>query len=222
MKKILILASNPRGDLRIDREIRDLKKAIKRNKNAAQFEVEIELAVRPEDLQELVFDNKPYIVHFCGHGTGEQGLVFENDTEGEQLLSNQALSGLFQTINNDVECILYANAAINLDWKNNPDAVLRPFEGIEEIPVDLDESFEGLQPTKLLNQTELGKTLLILGDPGSGKTITLLQLAQKLVNQTEGDLTLPIPVVFNLSSWGQKQQPIEKWLIEELVLSLLE
>ncbi len=111
---------------------------------------------------------------------------------------------------------LYANTAINLDWKANPDAVLRPFEGIEEIPVELDESFAGLQPTKILNQTGLGKTLLILGEPGSGKTITLLQLAEKLVNQTEQDLTKPIPVVFNLSSWGQKQQPLEKWLIEEL------
>ncbi len=66
-----------------------------------------------------------------------------------------------------------------------------------------------------LSKTGQGKTLLILGEPGSGKTITLLQLAEKLVNQTERDLTKPIPVVFNLSSWGQKHQPIEKWLIEE-------
>ncbi len=110
---------------------------------------------------------------------------------------------------------LYANSAINLDWKNSPDAVLRPFAGMEEIPVELDESFEELQPTDILSQTGQGKTLLILGEPGAGKTITLLQLAEKLVNQTEQDLTKPIPVVFNLSSWGQKQQPIEKWLIEE-------
>ena len=76
MKTILIWAANPKGDLRIDREIRDLKKAIERSKNSEQFEIKIELAVRPEDLQELFFDNKPYIVHFCGHGTGEQGLIF--------------------------------------------------------------------------------------------------------------------------------------------------
>ncbi|MGB5711526.1 MAG: NACHT domain-containing protein, partial [Waterburya sp.] len=110
---------------------------------------------------------------------------------------------------------LYANSAINLDWKNSPDAILRPFAGMEDLPVELDESFEKLQTTDILNQTGEGKTLLILGEPGSGKTITLLQLAEKLVNQTEQDLTKPIPVVFNLSSWGQKQQSIEKWLIEE-------
>ncbi|MEY2857068.1 MAG: hypothetical protein RLZZ74_1380, partial [Cyanobacteriota bacterium] len=106
MKKILILASNPNQDLRIDREIRDLKKAVKRSSSQEQFEVEIELAIRPGDLQELFQEYKPYIVHFCGHGTGEKGLVFENQTGGEQLVSNQALSSLFRIFGNDVNCVL--------------------------------------------------------------------------------------------------------------------
>ncbi|MEM9276025.1 MAG: NACHT domain-containing protein [Cyanobacteria bacterium P01_F01_bin.143] len=110
---------------------------------------------------------------------------------------------------------LYADTAIKLDLKTRPDAVLRPFEGLEVLPVELDESFAELKQTDIYSQIGDGKTLLILGDPGSGKTITLLQLAEKLVNQTEQDLSKPIPVVFNLSSWGQKQQPIEKWLMEE-------
>ena len=111
---------------------------------------------------------------------------------------------------------LSGHNAINLDWKNSPNAVLRPFEVAEDLPVELDESFDELQTTDILNQTGLGQTLLILGEPGSGKTIALLQLAKKLINQSELDLTKPIPIVFNLSSWGHKQQPIEKWLIEEL------
>ena len=413
MKKILILSSNPRNDLKLDREIKDLKNVIKRAKNQSQFQTEFELEVYPEELQGYFLEHEPRIVHFCGHGTGEQGLVLQDREGREQVVSTEALSNLFALFDKQVECVLlnacysevqaneivqhinyvigmsheirddaaiafatgfyralgwgksieeayefgrnaiqiqiakantsrsrtsetnrkmiavditepiiipedlkpvlkkkphltsfpekiispdsveepdlsipsnvppeliaaleeeerykqyrertretwdefgqanlagrkpiskneyrqrktllnkvqqfwiegflkpslYANTAINLDLQNNPDAVLRPFEGLEDIPIDLDESFEGLQPTQILNQTELGKTLLILGDPGSGKTITLLQLAQKLVKQTEQDLTKPIPVVFNLSSWGQKQQPIENWLIEEL------
>ncbi|MBD2461749.1 hypothetical protein H6G89_11870 [Oscillatoria sp. FACHB-1407] len=34
----------------------------------------------------------------------------------------------------------------------------------------------------------VGRTLLILGEPGSGKTITLLKLAQNLLARTEADL----------------------------------
>lgn len=111
---------------------------------------------------------------------------------------------------------LYADAAIDLELKKRSDAVLPPFTEIEVLPVELDESFEELQQTDIYNQIGYGKTLLILGEPGSGKTIALLQLAQRLVERTEKDLSQPIPVVFNLSSWGKKRQTIEEWLIEEL------
>ncbi|MGK7938414.1 MAG: NACHT domain-containing NTPase [Xenococcaceae cyanobacterium] len=60
------------------------------------------------------------------------------------------------------------------------------------------------------------KTLLILGEPGSGKTIALLQLAKRLIEQAKYDKNRPIPVIFNLSSWGQKDESLEKWLIKEL------
>src|SRR5205823_2709689 len=41
--------------------------------------------------------------------------------------------------------------------------------------------------------------LLILGEPGSGKTTMLLELARALIERAEVDETLPIPVVFPLA-----------------------
>ena len=58
--------------------------------------------------------------------------------------------------------------------------------------------------------------LLILGDPGSGKTTTLLILARDLLRRAELDEQHPIPVVFNLSSWSEDQPPLTEWLVEEL------
>jgi serine/threonine protein kinase len=58
--------------------------------------------------------------------------------------------------------------------------------------------------------------LLILGDPGSGKTTTLLELTRHLLDRAMLDTVHPIPVIFNLSSWGEKQQPLTDWLIDEL------
>jgi hypothetical protein len=69
-----------------------------------------------------------------------------------------------------------------------------------------------------------------LGEPGSGKTTTLLELARDLIARAEKDSTLPIPVVFNLSSWAEqrqkrskkrqpqaeKPQAIAQWLVNEL------
>src|SRR5215216_192430 len=59
-------------------------------------------------------------------------------------------------------------------------------------------------------------SLLILGEPGAGKTITLLQLANGLVRRAETNPRYLIPVVLNLSSWEEGHASFEAWLIEEL------
>ena len=104
--KILILASNPRKDLNIDREIRDLKEVIKKSRNRQELEVEDALAVRVGDLQGLLLDHEPQIVHFCGHGTGEQGLVLQDELGQERRVSTEALKNLFGLFENQVECVL--------------------------------------------------------------------------------------------------------------------
>ena len=43
MKKILILTSNPKNDLKLRREIKDLQNVIKRSKNQSQLETKLEL-----------------------------------------------------------------------------------------------------------------------------------------------------------------------------------
>jgi hypothetical protein len=109
--KILILASNPRQDLNLDREIRDLKEVIQKSRNDQSFEVENALAVRVEDLQDLLFKYEPQIVHFCGHGAGQPGLVFERHDDGEQWVRTDALRDLFRLFANRVvmcvaQCLL--------------------------------------------------------------------------------------------------------------------
>lgn len=63
----------------------------------------------------------------------------------------------------------------------------------------------------------MNRALLILGAPGSGKTVTLLQLARDLISQAEQDESFgqPVPVVFNLSTWTEGQ-PLIDWLVAEL------
>jgi formylglycine-generating enzyme required for sulfatase activity len=106
MKKILILEANPKGDLALNQEIRDLKKVVERSRDHEDFQVEIGLAVRPRDLQELMLDFEPHIVHFSGHGTGNQGLMLVDDAGRERLVSTEALSGLFELFASRVECVV--------------------------------------------------------------------------------------------------------------------
>ncbi len=106
MKKILILAANPRKDLNLDREIRDLKKIIESSQDAENFQVVHEPAVRVGDLQDLLLKHRPNIVHFCGHGGGELGLMFDSDIGREQQVGTEALSDLFRLFTDTIECVL--------------------------------------------------------------------------------------------------------------------
>ena len=61
-----------------------------------------------------------------------------------------------------------------------------------------------------------GRALLILGAPGSGKTVTLLELCRPVLEGAEADPRRPVPVVLNLSTWAQKQAPLEAWIADEM------
>ncbi|MEH2124303.1 CHAT domain-containing protein [Nostoc sp.] len=108
MKRILILASNPKGTsvLDLDREIRDIREGLKLSPNRDEFDIEVRGAVRPSDLRRAMLEVKPQIVHFCGHGSGKDGLVLENDQGNEHFVNSDALSKLFKQFSDNVECIL--------------------------------------------------------------------------------------------------------------------
>jgi predicted NACHT family NTPase len=68
----------------------------------------------------------------------------------------------------------------------------------------------------VFDQEGVDGRLLILGQPGAGKTTMLLELAKKLVEQAENDLNEPIPILLSLSSWQNDQQSITDWIVAEL------
>lgn len=68
--KILFLGANglDTSRLRISTELREVQAEIERAKERRDIVVRAELAVRPADLQRLLLDEKPDVVHFSGHG----------------------------------------------------------------------------------------------------------------------------------------------------------
>jgi WD40 repeat protein len=60
--------------------------------------------------------------------------------------------------------------------------------------------------------------LLILGDPGTGKTTLLMELAEKLIADAKAGPSARIPLVFSLSRWTLDDQArsLSEWLIDEL------
>lgn len=64
--------------------------------------------------------------------------------------------------------------------------------------------------------TDMGGKLLILGAPGAGKTVLLLQLVRSLLDRATTDTAHPIPIVFNLSSWGEYHGSLIAWIVDRL------
>lgn len=104
---------------------------------------------------------------------------------------------------------------IDLGLQAQPGAVEQPWNAQLELAGTESQSLPAGQ--SLLDiYDQLGQSLLILGEPGSGKTFTLLQLARELLGRAEQDPRQPIPAIFNLSSWGESGQPVIDWLVDEL------
>lgn len=108
MKKILILASNPKEthNLDLDREIREIRQGLRQLSNRDEYDIETRGAVRPVDLRRAMLEVDPHIVHFCGHGNGEDGLFLEDDKGQSRPVSSDALAKLFAVFEQQVECII--------------------------------------------------------------------------------------------------------------------
>lgn len=102
---ILMLSANPQGMpiLQLGKERREIKHGLERSQYRDRFQLELEEAVRTEDLRRAMLDFQPQIVHFSGHGDGEAGLAFENETGKVQLVTGEALDGLFELFADQVQ-----------------------------------------------------------------------------------------------------------------------
>ena len=109
LKTILILAANPTNTsrLRLDEEIREIDEGLRRANKRQEFKLEQKWAVRSRDFYRAMLDFQPQIVHFCGHGTGEDGIVLEDERGQSILLQTDSLSGMFEVFaENGLECVV--------------------------------------------------------------------------------------------------------------------
>ena len=114
-----------------------------------------------------------------------------------------------------LEQSLHNKVLIILDKQAQPEQVKRLWDAEVKIGSKLAEPL--LPQTSILEvfeQSEIVGQLLILGAPGAGKTTTMLDLAQSLIDKAIQDSSYPIPALFNLSSWKNPRQSIPTWLVE--------
>jgi hypothetical protein len=116
-----------------------------------------------------------------------------------------------------LENSLQNRALIALGMEERLDTVAQPWNmTLEKLDQPEKTIPQGTRIMAIFDQLGEGRTLLILGEPGAGKTTSLLELTRDLINRAEQGIDHRIPVVFNLSSWASEKQTIAEWLVKEL------
>ncbi len=123
-----------------------------------------------------------------------------------QLIITEVEDRLAQSLHNAVPLTLGIERQ---DDRVRPATVIQPQRPREVLAPET-------QISEIFDRPEIARQLLILGEPGSGKTTTLLELAKELLNRAKRDASEPIPVILDLSTWKGSGQPIAEWLSTEL------
>lgn len=106
-------------------------------------------------------------------------------------------------------------APINPAFSEYPEAIANPWEAVlPKVHAPARMFADGISITQIYDEGD--GELLILGKPGSGKTILALELVRHLLERAEQDESYPMPVVVPLASWGEQRLPLALWLVEEL------
>lgn len=113
---ILFLMSEPSDTtkLRLHEELHDIHTRLQLSDQSEQFNLYHRNSVRPEDLSQAIFDTRPTIVHFSGHGASSDRLLLEDDSGRPHPVAPHALEALFALCKSHVRCVIlnacYSNA----------------------------------------------------------------------------------------------------------------
>ena len=150
-----------------------------------------------------------YVIHPSKPATAERR------RRNEQILLKAVRAEVRDRLSQSLHNALF----INLPKESQPDQVQRPWDYELKVGSRKSEPLPSEQTVvDVFDAEKVDNKLLILGQPGAGKTTTLLDLAQTLLARAEKSVEAAIPVLFNLSSWVEDKQSIADWLKGELKL----
>jgi hypothetical protein len=124
--KVLVLAANPldQDQLRLDEEVRAITEKIRISKYRDRVGLVSAWAVRTTDLFQALNEHEPHVVHFCGHGSDTDEIVFQDELGNSKFVSKEALTELIATTGGHIRLIVF-NTCFS---RNQAEAVVRHVE----------------------------------------------------------------------------------------------
>lgn len=106
--RILFLSANPWNCSRIlvDEEAREVRERLHEGPYRRRFELLAYPAARPGDLQRMLLDFRPHIVHFSGHGSKQHRIILGGLHGRGMMVDQQGLTNVFALYNSHVRLVL--------------------------------------------------------------------------------------------------------------------
>ena len=113
---VLFLASNPidQVQLRLDEEARSISEMIRKAKHRDAVKLESCWALQPMDLLQSLNDFNPTIVHFSGHGSDDDEIVFQAQDGTAKLVSKEAIVQTMMASSENIRLVFF-----NTCYSNN-------------------------------------------------------------------------------------------------------
>ena len=107
--KVLFFAANPQDQtqLRLDEEIRSITEKIRLSEYRDSVELISKWAVRPSDLLQALNEHKPHIVHFSGHGSDTDQIIFLDPDGKSKPVSKKAIDELMRAMTDNVRVVIF-------------------------------------------------------------------------------------------------------------------
>lgn len=106
---VLFLASNPidQIQLKLDEEARSIFGMIQKSKHRDSVKFESCWALQTIDLLHAINEFKPTIVHFSGHGSDNDEIVFQTQTGTTRLVSKEAIVQTMTTSSDSIRLVFF-------------------------------------------------------------------------------------------------------------------
>lgn len=106
---VLFFAADPFTDekLRLDEEVRAIREMIRKSKHGESVRLESWWAVRPLDILQAINECRPRVVHFSGHGSDQDDIVFKDNAGRVKLVSKEAIVQTMSAASDDIQLVFF-------------------------------------------------------------------------------------------------------------------
>lgn len=152
-----------------------------------------------------------YFLNFKRQNNRESQVSVKRDRIQQKLLEIVTTE-----VQSRINSSLHNRVYIVLDKEQNPSQVESPWQMEVKVGSQPTVTLKNTEIIQIYDRKEIAGRLLILGQPGSGKTTILLKLAEELIKRANDNVEYPVPVLFSISAWKKDNQSIKDWLVEQL------